>query len=671
MPRELRVGTRIGEYEIKRVLGQGGFGITYLAHDENLARDVAIKEYFPREFAHREAGCTVVPSQDEQERADFDWGMRHFVEEARSLTRFRHKNIVGAIGFIRANGTAYLVMEYCDGESLEALAKRNGPLPAHVLMPIVNQLLNALEEVHRGRLLHLDVKPSNIFVKQDGTVVLLDFGSVRQAISSHTKSVMVGSPGYAAPEQGSNDVDARARGPWTDIYGLGATLYRLMSGSRPLEAMARLQDDRLVALSSLTELGYSSGLVDMVNASLKLKPLDRPQSINELRKLTSSPPIYPNPTPTTPPTSPSSPPGKPFSWMPFAALGILIVVFALVYGVQQEQSTTEEPPPEAEVTPIDIPPGDEPSSTPTKNPEPVTDRPVACPEGQGFKEFDEGTLTWDECFGVISSGGYKFSGIWKKGKKFDGTEIYADRESRGDRYVGRFKNNLRHGQGKYFYVSGLRYEGSWKDGQQNGRGIWRWPDGDRFEGLFVDGESSGMGTHYFKNGDKFVAMFRDNKANGLGTYFFKGGGKFIGTYVDDLRNGPGTEYDAAGVVVVTGTWANGELQDPNNATGNLSSEPTAPVKNLYIDVKNSTPYKVHYIYVKSTGSESWGSDRLGQTTLGVGETHRVRLPNSRETVFDVRVCDEDRDEYLIVRVNAETTNVEVKLSDLTRSKCIF
>ena len=648
MPRELRVGTRIGEYEIKRVLGQGGFGITYLAHDENLARDVAIKEYFPREFAHRETGCTVVPSQDEQERADFDWGMRHFIEEARSLTRFRHKNIVGAIGFIRDNGTAYLVMEYCDGESLEALAKRVGPLPVHVLMPIVNQLLDALEEVHRVRLLHLDVKPSNIFVKQDGTVVLLDFGSVRQAISSHTKSVMVGSPGYAAPEQGSNDVDARARGPWTDIYGLGATLYRLMSGSRPQEAMARLQDDRLLALSSLTELGYSSGLVDMVNASLRLKPHDRPQSVNELRKLASSPNIYPNPTPNPSPDSPpASPTEQPFSWMHYAAL--TCAASGVIYLIVIALSTTEESPTVVEVPPTDILPGDEPSSTPRENPEPVTDRPVVCPEGQGFKEYAEGTLTWDECFGVVSSGGYKFSGIWKKGKKFDGTEVYADAESRGHRYVGRFKDNLRHGEGKSFYTNGDRYVGRFKDNLPHGEGKYFWTDGDRYEGSWESGKRSGRGTYTFKSGNKFVGMYRDDK-----------------------ENGPGILYDAAGVVVLTGTWANGELQDPNNSTGNASPGAAASAKNLYIDVTNSTAYVFHYIYVKSRGSDSWGSDRLGETiVLEVGETYRVQLPNSLETIFDVRVCDGGLNEYLRLGVNAETSNVEVKLTDLTHSKCIL
>ncbi len=526
MPRELRVGTRIGDYEIKRVLGQGGFGITYLAHDENLARDVAIKEYFPREFAHREAGCTVVPSQDEQERADFDWGMRHFVEEARSLTRFRHKNIVGAIGFIRNNGTAYLVMEYCDGESLEALAKRVGPLPAHVLIPIVNQLLDGLDEVHRVRLLQLDVKPSNIFIKQDGTVVLLDFGSVRQAISSHTKSVMVGSPGYAAPEQGSDDVDARARGPWTDIYGLGATLYRLMSGSRPQEAMARLIQDKLVGLSVNSELGYSAGLVEAVNSALRLKAPERPQSIADFRRYLARPaPVEPSTKPSTPePTGKSPALHDEFSFGKLVAVVVIASVPLGLWLINSSTPNSDEAP--SDPAPTEIPNPDSPGPTQVQG-------PSECPTDRGE--------VWSNCIGsytydnpVESPNGKikRYEGLWNNNAPATRGKItFAD----GRVYEGDHDNLNLDGQGELTTPDGTKYIGNFKKNAQTGQGTKTWRDGKVAGGQFVGGALR-RGSLRESDGTTYIGRFLNNKLNGSGAKVTRSNGYEL-RYVGDWKDG--------------------------------------------------------------------------------------------------------------------------------------
>ncbi|MBM4231293.1 MAG: hypothetical protein FJ184_11175, partial [Gammaproteobacteria bacterium] len=533
-----------------------------LAHDENLARDVAVKEYFPREFAHREAGCTVVPSQDEQERADFDWGMRHFVEEARSLTRFRHKNIVGAIGFIRANGTAYLVMEYCDGESLEALAKRVGPLPVHVLMPIVNQLLDGLDEVHRGRLLHLDVKPSNIFIKQDGTVVLLDFGSVRQAISSHTKSVMVGSPGYAAPEQGSDDVDARARGPWTDIYGLAATLYRLMSGSRPQEAMARLLQDKLAALPVSSELGYSAGLVEAVNAALRLKPQERPQSVAEFRQLIkNSPRPAPLPQPPPPPDPPPTTKTPSFGTGAVSAAIAAGLVLILIWSLTPK-STPDLPgaPLDGDAAPLDIPQsGGESSPIKPEQAQPANTQPTACPS--------DAAVTWDKCIGsyaYVDAQGNPTGSI----KKYEGLWINNQPDKRGKItfvdgrvYEGEHRNFTLDGQGALAMPDGTKYVGSFKLNAQTGRGTKTWPNGKVYEGNFVNGVQSGSGSLKDVDGSRYVGQFSANKLNGKGKKIYRNatGNEF--REVGDWRDGQmeiGIFYVDC-VAVMWGEWKDGAL----------------------------------------------------------------------------------------------------------------
>jgi serine/threonine protein kinase len=464
MPRELAVGTLIGEYRVKRVLGQGGFGITYLAYDENLDRDVAIKEYFPREFAHRDAGLTVTPNQDEQDRADFEWGMKHFVEEARSLTRFKHKNIVSAIRFIRENGTAYLVMEYCDGESLESVARATGgAIPENVLLPIANQLLDGLDEVHSARLLHLDVKPSNIFLKKDGTVVLLDFGSARQAISSHTKSVKIASAGYGAIEQESADIDAGKLGPWTDVYGLGATLYRLMTGSRPQQATARLLQDTMPPVGALSGRSYRAGAINAVTRALCVKPQDRPQSTAEFRRLLNQVDLAQTNVKGEKDAISESPfiKEEPFSWTPFfAVIGLVIVL--IWFAVNGSSSAPNSSTSDSESPAVELP-----SSEDNLTGEIPPNVLAASPGGVTNCRVE--SEVWTDCYGEFSEeGGVKYRGMWKASKRHGpGEQIFID----GTRYVGDFRQDKLHGVGEFYYPDGSRFAGQFRNGKRQGRGV--------------------------------------------------------------------------------------------------------------------------------------------------------------------------------------------------------
>lgn len=197
----LKPGYKLQWYEIKEILGQGGFGITYLAHDTNLDTEVAIKEYLPTELAVRDDNASVHPVSEAQQ-SDYSWGLERFISEARTLNRFNHPNIVRVLAVFEENNTGYLVMPYEQGESLQAILKRNKTLPESELLEILLPVIDGLEEVHAAGFIHRDIKPDNIFVRTNGSPVLLDFGSARQALGEVTRTLTsFVSPGYAPYEQ--------------------------------------------------------------------------------------------------------------------------------------------------------------------------------------------------------------------------------------------------------------------------------------------------------------------------------------------------------------------------------------------------------------------------------------------------------------------------------------
>ena len=299
-PTDLRTlpnGQVLSDYRIEGTLGQGGFGITYLATDTNLGRKVAIKEYFPREYATRDGTLTIRAAGNDEDRETFKWGLTRFLEEARILARFEHPNIVAVRRFFEANGTAYLVMDYCDGEPLDEIIKRDGPLSKERLDRILLPLLNGLEEIHSTNFLHRDIKPANIYIRRDGSPVLLDFGAARQETGNHSRSVTsLATAGYAAVEQYST---RGKQGPWTDIYGLGATLYRAVTGEKPQESTDRMLEDTLEPAADKGRGRYPVSLLAAIDAAMSVRPEQRPQSVAQWRQMISleSPPLQPKPAP--------------------------------------------------------------------------------------------------------------------------------------------------------------------------------------------------------------------------------------------------------------------------------------------------------------------------------------------------------------------------------------
>jgi serine/threonine protein kinase/HAMP domain-containing protein len=275
-------GFRLYEYRIDGILGQGGFGIAYAATDVNLNAKVVIKEYLPEEFAYRTTDNTVSARQD-GDQDFYQSGLDSFLVEARTLATFRHPNIVRVARFFEANRTAYMVLEYERGQSLKAWRRKHENVPEAAIVSLLAPLLDGLATVHRAGYLHRDIKPDNIYVRdEDGSLVLLDFGAARQTAVERAEMGNVVTPGYGPIEQYAG---GGRQGPWTDIYSMGATLFWLVTGSKPIEAPARLGDDPLPSAEALGRGRYSPEFLRAIDWALRMHPSDRPQDVEQFRAM--------------------------------------------------------------------------------------------------------------------------------------------------------------------------------------------------------------------------------------------------------------------------------------------------------------------------------------------------------------------------------------------------
>jgi tRNA A-37 threonylcarbamoyl transferase component Bud32 len=284
-PSLLAPGTKIDQYTISGVLGRGGFGITYLVRDEGLEKDFALKEFFPEDLVLRE-GTSVRFSNRPNSEADYRWGLRKFYDEARLLAQFNHANIVNVRRVFEANNSAYMLLDFVNGSTLEKWLQRlESPPTQEELDLIATPLLSALELVHANRTWHLDFSPENVMIRaSDGAPILLDFGASRFEIKQHSQlvSALVFKSGYSAPEQYTSNADRY--GPWTDIYAFGCTLYRAISGSRPTEATSRQLRDEQKPVGLVAKAPYRDSFLKAIDWAMRLPPDERPQSIREWRK---------------------------------------------------------------------------------------------------------------------------------------------------------------------------------------------------------------------------------------------------------------------------------------------------------------------------------------------------------------------------------------------------
>jgi serine/threonine protein kinase len=284
-PAILPSGTQVHEYVIEDVLGTGSFGITYKATDTHLGNSVVIKEYIPESFARRaENNCVSAKSDDTMEI--FSWGRERFLDEAKTLAKFHHPNIVRVNRYFMANDTAYFVMDFHEGETLQSILSRTDkPLSESMIISIFTQILNGLSVVHQQKYLHRDIKPGNIYIRKDNTAILIDFGAARLEMPGDGSTTVVVTAGYAPVELYVPD---EKKGPWTDIYSIGATIYRCLTKEAPpvsIERQKKLEDFGVdpcpTLLKDMPQLG-SRVLLDSVDWMMSIAAEARPQSVQDV-----------------------------------------------------------------------------------------------------------------------------------------------------------------------------------------------------------------------------------------------------------------------------------------------------------------------------------------------------------------------------------------------------
>ncbi len=339
-----------GNYELGRVLGKGGFGITYAALDRSLQMPVAIKEYLPTSVAGRGTDRATVQPHGDKDASIFESGLNAFLKEGQTLARFNHPNIVRVLAFFRDNGTGYLVMPFLEGQTLaQYVTAAGGKITSQEAARIILPVLDGLRLVHAAGFLHRDIKPQNIYLTDEGGVILIDFGAARIAFGQESQSLSaVLTPGYAPFEQYYRKGN---QGTWTDVYAAAATFYRAVTGQRPLESPERNEVDELKPANEI-EPSISQALSDVLSQALAPKPEDRTQTVEAfhtelLRELSAAPGEvetqvvgtvsaatlpYAPPTPSTPfpppkpfaaPSPSSPPPPAPTPTPPFGAETVL------------------------------------------------------------------------------------------------------------------------------------------------------------------------------------------------------------------------------------------------------------------------------------------------------------------------------------------------------------
>ncbi|MBC7414405.1 MAG: serine/threonine protein kinase [Herminiimonas sp.] len=299
----LAIGTRVAEFEITGIIGEGGFGIVYLALDHSLRRTVALKEYMPGVMAGRDSDQSVVV-RSKRHRQAFDTGLRSFINEARMLAQFDHPALIKIHRFWEQNNTGYMAMHYYEGQTLKRILHDNPDFVTEAwLKVILGLILEALEALYKVQILHRDISPENIMIQKDGSAVLLDFGAARQIISDMTQSLtVILKPGYAPIEQYADD-PSMLQGPWTDLYSLAAVMYVAVTRTSPPSSVARMIKDPIAPLADGDYPGYSRGFRSAIDQALAVRPENRPQTIAAFRALIGLEKLAPPPPPATRPSA--------------------------------------------------------------------------------------------------------------------------------------------------------------------------------------------------------------------------------------------------------------------------------------------------------------------------------------------------------------------------------
>ncbi|SMP65244.1 serine/threonine-protein kinase [Anoxynatronum buryatiense] len=529
-----------GKYLVGKALGQGGFGVTYLGWDVNLKLKLAIKEYMPQDLASRAVGSSEVTVYTSTLEDQYQYGLEKFLLEAQTLAQFEgHPNIVSVRDFFQANGTAYIAMSYIEGMTLKEYVKsQDNRLPVDRTLQIILPVLDALKEVHQVGILHRDISPDNVFITTKGQVILIDFGAARQAIGEKGRSLsVVLKPGYTPEEQYRSQ---GKQGPWTDLYAVGAMIYRIICGQMPPESLDRLEEDTLIPPSQLG-VDITPRQEAAILKAMAVRAANRYQTVEDFQQellghLASDPVTgmsRPSAVPSqsfgsgTAATAPAfqsaskahdKPATSPKIIFLAAGVGVVILVAALALFMGG---------------------GDKPAAGEA----PAASSSAAAQEGRGEQGGQEELEGQQAAEGTSGGNGEAAANTeTPPGVVETGTFEYRDGS-----YTGDHVNQQPHGEGTWEGPDGEVYTGFWEDGLPHGEGALTGPDGDVYSGSWVRGNREGYGDYLSANGVRYVGEWANNRRNGMGTETWPNGAEYSGNWKNDLRDGQGTY-----------TWANGD-----------------------------------------------------------------------------------------------------------------
>lgn len=558
----LQPGTVLQEkYRIEAVLGKGGFGITYRALHTGLQKTVAIKEFFMRGACERQAGTTHV-STTQSNRETADRFLRKFIKEAQLIASLSHPGIVRVSDIFEANGTAYYVMDYVEGENLNDRVGRLGRLSEAEALACIRQVGDALRYVHARHMLHLDVKPANILLdRESGRAVLIDFGVAKQydnAGEQTSSTPAAVSNGYSPIEQYGQGAGVSAFTPATDVYALAATLYKLLTGITPPPS-AELLGGEAELPPYPAEVSQASR--NAIKQALQMRKA-RPQSVEAFLKLLEPDDTHPatgRPAMCSPrtdeetvlrpaekPQKPAAPPKvqptpqkgqtenrpsgnrKKYLRMAAGACALVLLAAITVFVMTRPQAPAASGSPAA--------------ATSTSSPQGTADKEKAVTiklDGHEYQYTGKLTDSVPDGYGKL---------------KIDYDKWYE----------GMFSKGMKHGKGTYHWSNNDTFTGIWQyDEPQSGTMLYA--NGNRYEGEVVQIANEiypkGQGTMTYKNGDTYQGNWNRNMKNGPGTYTWKDGRKYTGNWEDNKKEGYGTLYDAGGNVSYEGGWHNDQPTD--------------------------------------------------------------------------------------------------------------
>lgn len=521
-----------GRYILGRVLGQGGFGITYLAWDARDKVRVAIKEFFPDSLVMRQPDTTQVALLTADRQENFRFGKEQFLAEAKTLAQFvDNPNIVSVYSYFEENGTAYFAMEYVEGESLKGyLKEKGGRLSWDETLQLLTPVMDALQAVHSKGIIHRDVKPDNIFITEDGHTKLLDFGSARYSLGDRSRSLdVVLTAGYAPKEQYARH---SRQGPYTDVYSLAACFYACITGTVPTESVERTEDDDL-PLPSARGAKLPAYAEDAILKGLSIKAENRWQTMADFKAnlLSATPESGDNTVVEDNPTN----------------------THKTINSHNDDNS---------------------------KNGNVVLDREGSVTQNNsvittGKTSFFNSIkkLKTPQIAGIIAAvlvvcvfAGYMVIPfkVTDKAIEKDGAEVGL--------YTGTVVAGKPSGEGRMEYTDGGVYDGSWEKGQRSGQGSMSYSNKNMYTGDWMADVENGEGTMNYASGDVYKGDWLDGKRSGEGHMEYANGDVYEGGWLDDQRSGEGVLSAADGIRVYTGEWVEDEMEGPVVLTLSFNQE---------------------------------------------------------------------------------------------------